>query len=111
MIESYSFGTIRIDSKTYNKDVIIIDSKIISWWRDESHYAKVADFKDIPEDIEILVIGTGASGVMKVADEVIEHFKKKNIKLIIETTGEAVKTFNKLKKENKKVAGAFHLTC
>ena len=111
MIESYSFGNIRIDGKEYTNDVIILGSKIISWWREQGHYAQVADFGDIPDDTEILVIGTGASGVMKVAGEVVEHFKKRKIKLIMQMTGEAVKTFNKLNEEKKKVAGAFHLTC
>ena len=111
MIDSYSFGNIRIGGKEYTNDVIIIGSKVISWWRQEGHFAQVPDFKDIPDSIEIIVIGTGASGVMKVADEVVELFKKKKIRVIMEMTGTAVNTFNKLSEENKKVAGAFHLTC
>jgi len=111
MIDSYSFGNIRIDGKEYTNDVIIIGSKVISWWRDEGHFAQVQDFKDIPDGTEILVIGTGASGVMKVAEEVVEHFRKRKTRVIMEMTGNAVNTFNKLSEEKKKVAGAFHLTC
>jgi len=111
MIDSYDFGHISIDGKEYTHDVIILENKIIDWWRNEGHFAQAVDFKDIPDDIEVLVIGTGASGVMKVADEVFEHFKQKKIKVIAEMTGDAVKTFNRLKEEKKKAAGAFHLTC
>ncbi len=111
MIDSYSFGDIKIDGKEYTNDVIIIGSNIIGWWRQEGHFAQVPDFKDIPDGTEILVIGTGASGVMKVADEVVEHFRKKKTKVIMEMTGTAVKTFNKLIEQNKKAVGAFHLTC
>ncbi len=111
MIESYSFGTIKIDGKAYVHDVIIVGDKVIEWWREDGHNAKIIDFKDVLDNIDILVIGTGASGVMKVAEEVIDYFKDKNIELIIKPTGEAVKTFNQLKEQNKKVAGAFHLTC
>jgi hypothetical protein len=111
MIDSYSFGNIMIDGKEYTHDVIITGSNIIEWWRQEGHFARVPDFKDIPDDTEILVIGTGDSGVMKVAGEVVEHFRKKKIKVIMEMTGTAVNTFNKLTKENKNVVGAFHLTC
>lgn len=111
MIDSYSFGNIMINGKEYTNDVIIIGSNIIGWWRQEGHFAQVPDFKGIPDGIEILVIGTGASGMMKVAGEVIEHFRKKKIKIIMEMSGAAVKAFNKLTKEKKKVVGAFHLTC
>lgn len=109
MIESYSFGTIKIDGKVYNNDVIITD-KVTEWWREGGHDTKLVDFKSVP-DVDVLVIGTGASGLMKVSDEVTDYFEDKNIELIIKPTGEAVKTFNQLKKQNKKVAGAFHLTC
>ncbi|MBW2983890.1 hypothetical protein KY361_02145 [Candidatus Woesearchaeota archaeon] len=111
MIESYSFGTIRINGRAYSNDVIIAGDKIINWFREEGHNARIIDFKNIPNNDEVLVIGTGANGVMKVSEEVVDYFKDKNVELIIKPTGEAVKTFNQLKKQNKKVAGAFHLTC
>ena len=111
MIESYSFGNITTDGKKYTNDVIILDSKIISWWREESHLAQVADFADVPDDIENIVIGTGDSGMMKVDEKVLEHFKEKGIEVVMQMSGEAVNTFNELKQQKKKVAGAFHLTC
>lgn len=111
MIDEYSFGRIIINKKEYTNDVIILDSKTIDWWRDEGHHAKVPDFADIPDNTEVLVIGTGASGVMNVDESVLKHFKSKKIKVIIERTGEAVNTFNKLIEENKKIVAAFHLTC
>jgi hypothetical protein len=48
---------------------------------------------------------------MKVDERVVEYFKQKKTRLTMEVTGAAVSTFNRLKEENKKVAGAFHLTC
>ena len=111
MINEYNFGRIVINKKEYTSDVIILDSKIIDWWRRESHFCQLKDLKDIPDDIDVLVIGTAESGVMKVDEKVSTHFKEKGIKVIIEMTGTAVKTFNRLKEEKKKVAGAFHLTC
>ena len=111
MINEYSFGRIVIEKKEYTHDVIIIGPKIIEWWRDEGHHAKIQDFISIPNNTEILVIGTGESGVMKVDQTVLDHFKNKKIKVITEMTGNAVITFNKLIEENKKAVGAFHLTC
>ena len=99
MINEYNFGRIVINKKEYTNDVIILDSKIIEWWRGEDHHAKVPDFKDIPDNTEVLVIGTGASGVMKIDPSVLDYFKEKKIRVIAEMTEEAVHVFNKLKEQ------------
>jgi len=43
----------------------------------------------------------------------LRRFKmaRRKVKVIAKPTSEAVKVFNKLVKEGKKVVGAFHLTC
>jgi hypothetical protein len=111
MIDEYSFGRIVINKKEYTHDVIILEGKIIDWWREEGHLCQLKDLSDIPGSAEILVIGTGASGMMKVDSKVMDYFRQKRIKVIAEMTGDAVNTFNKLKGQNKKVAAALHLTC
>ena len=111
MIDEYSFGRIVINKKEYTHDVIILEGKIIEWWREEGHLCQQKDLMDIPDKIEILVIGTGASGMMKIDGKAIDYFRQKKVKVIAEMTGDAVNTFNKLKEQNKKVAAAFHLTC
>ena len=57
---------------------------------------------------ELIVIGTGASGMMDVPDQTRMFIKRNNIKLIVEKTAEAVESFNKAKE---KKVGLFHLTC
>ena len=47
---------------------------------------------------------------MKVPEETKKFLESKGITLIAEETGEAYKTYNKLK-DQKKVVAAFHLTC
>jgi hypothetical protein len=111
MIENYHFGSITIDGKTYNNDVILIGNDVIDWWRDEGHYVAVQDLKDLPDGFDFLVIGNGASGCCKVSDKVEDFCKEKEAELIVEMTGDAQKTFNQLLAEGKKVVGAFHLTC
>lgn len=112
MIEEYEFGRIVIDGKEYTDDVRIINGKVLpNWWRKQGHFLDVSDLKEVfAEEIKILVVGTGHSGVMKVGDSVREYCKKKGIELIELKTGEAVKKYNELS-EKKGVAGAFHLTC
>lgn len=112
MIESYEFGQIIIDGTTYDHDLILFDGKTIDWWRKEGHVVDVEDLKDLPADFDVLVIGSGASGMCKVPDETIDYIKKDiGVELVIEMTGEAIKTYNRLVEEGKKVVGAFHLTC
>jgi len=111
MIDSYSFGSITIDNKKYNHDVMVHEDEVIEWWREEGHNVCIADLKDLPKDIEIFVIGNGASGVCKIPMETREYIKEKGIEVIVENTGKAVKTFNDLLTQGKKVAGGFHLTC
>jgi len=112
MIDEYNFGEIVVDGIKYNYDVMIFDKKVERWKRRESHYVFVDEIeKAISLNPEIIVIGNGYSGVMKIDKKVKEEIEKRKIKLILQTTRAAVKTFNDLLKEKKKVVGLFHLTC
>jgi hypothetical protein len=112
-IDSYSFGSMIVNGKIYNQDLIVFPDKIISsWWRQEGHFLKVEDLDEVLSyKPEILVVGTGASGVMKISESVREKLKKSSITLIDLNTSQAYKVFNGKIAEGKKVAGAFHLTC
>jgi len=112
MIDSYKFGQIVIDGRRYDSDLIIypdhIDSK---WWRKEGHLLKKSDLVDIVKfKPDILIIGTGNPGLLKVTDETVHYIKSKEISLIVEKTENACKIYNKLK-ENKIIIAALHLTC
>ena len=113
MIDEYHFGSITINGKTFENDVIVRGDKLIndSWWRDEGHNIAIKDLKDLPEKFDTLVIGNGASGACQVPDKTIDFVKNKGVTVIAQMTGEAVITYNKLLSEGKDVIGAFHLTC
>ncbi len=114
MIDSYSFGRISINQKIYVKDVIILPDRIQdNWWRKEGHLLLLEDIKSAVEeaDPEVVVVGRGMFGVMKVSPEVREYLQNKNISLNAEKSDEAVATFNQLASSGKRVLGAFHLTC
>ena len=112
MIDSYSFGSMVIDGKEYTSDLIIYPDHVqSSWWRIEGHRLDVEDIKEILEARpEVLVVGTGASGLVEIPEETEKHIGSKRIRLIAQRTEEAYKTFNELSK-SKRVIGAFHLTC
>ncbi|MBD3190628.1 MAG: hypothetical protein GF308_08285 [Candidatus Heimdallarchaeota archaeon] len=112
-IDDYSFGSMTINSKNYSSDLILYPNKIITnWWREEGHSLCMEDLQEVEKDKpEILIIGTGAYGRMTVPKEVIDQLEEEGIKVIARKTTEAVKEYNKLVKEGKKVVAAVHLTC
>ena len=112
MIDSYDFGRIVINGKRYSSDLIVFPDKVRDgWWRKEGHRLDVEDLKDVLEaKPEVLVVGTGYSGLMKVPAETREFVRSKGIELIVQGTAEACKTFNRLVK-SRKVVAALHLTC
>ena len=109
MIDSYSFGKIVIDSKTYTSDVILYPDKVDeSWWRKDGHLLQKEDLIDVIQyNPEVLIVGTRAYGLMKVPDEKKQFLEAKEIELIAEETGKAFKTYNELK-EKRKVIAAFY---
>ncbi len=111
-IDSYYFGQIVINGKQYSSDVIIFPDKVQNdWRRDKSHELSLKDITAvIAESREGLLIGTGASGQMKILPEVPEALKVRNIELIVEPTGGACEIYNRLSPFQKVVA-TLHLTC
>lgn len=111
-IDSYHFGRVVVDGKTFNNDLIIYSDKVYDgWWRKEGHELCLDDITEVIEKKpEVLVVGTGDSGLVKILDEVKERLKKEKIELIAKRTKEACALYNKLSPERKVVA-ALHLTC
>jgi hypothetical protein len=112
-IEKYSFGLIIINGKEYTKDVIIFPDRVFSpWWRKEGHNLSLKDLEKIVEEKpNLLIIGTGAYGVMKVPNETLEGLKQKNIKPLLAKTGKAVAIYNEKIQNNEDVIACLHLTC
>jgi len=113
MIEDYKFGLVKVNGKSYDKDLIIDwKDKIEFWQRKQSHLIDIdAIEKALLKFPEVIIIGTGESGIAQVLDETKEEIQKRGVELIIEETPQAIGTFNTLKDQNKKVVGLFHLTC
>jgi hypothetical protein len=112
MIDSYSFGRIVIDGRRYDSDIVIYPDRIDSkWWRRDGHLLQVADLEEaLKLSPEVLIVGTGEGGVMRVPEETRRHVENLGIELVAERTGEAVKTYNRVAPARRVVA-ALHLTC
>jgi len=112
MIDSYDFGRIVVDGKAYTSDVIIFPDKVKdNWWRKEGHALHIEDIElVVAEKQEVLIVGTGNYGLLKVLPETKEYIESKGIELIVEPTEKACEIYNEVSKDKKAVA-ALHLTC
>ncbi len=112
MIDSYKFGQMVIEGKSYTKDLIIYPDRVKSpWWRKTGHLLTLCDIDDVlAKNPDTLIVGTGYTGLMKVDDEVKKYAKDHEINLIIQKSKQAVRTFNE-RHPKTSVFAAFHLTC
>ncbi|KPL19849.1 MAG: hypothetical protein AMJ92_01410 [candidate division Zixibacteria bacterium SM23_81] len=111
-IEEYRFGYIVIDGRSYSSDVIIHAQGVEpDWWRMQGHSLSPHDVKSILDrNPEILVVGTGGSGMMVVTEETRRLIRHLGIQLVVERTQRACHTYNRLSPSKRTVA-ALHLTC
>ena len=111
-IEEYGFGRIVIDGKEYAEDVIITPGGVKpNWWRQEGHDVKLFDLADVLDPKpRLIIIGTGASGMCRVSDEVRSYCNSQEVELVELPTPEAVVEYNELD-DKAGVLVALHLTC
>ena len=101
-----------IDGKTYTSDLIIFpDGRVEdSWWRRSGHRLSADDIAGLIESApEIIIVGTGANGMLKPAPGLKDILMDEGIELIPLPNQNAVERFNELSLE-KRVGACFHLT-
>ena len=115
MIEKYRFGRMKIDGKEFRNDLVLCRGKVHPGWRrKQSHRLIFEDLKSTMESCRpnVLVIGTGKWGRMKVSEDVYKACSTKNIEVVVNRTGKAVIEWNgRNSAGNLQIMGAFHLTC
>jgi hypothetical protein len=111
-IEGTTFGTITIDGKTYEHDVIIRLSgevvkrkkKLSKKYYGTSHVLSKDEAKFVFErGCEQLILGSGQMGNVHLSPEA-----KKGCKVVLQSTPEAIDAFNR---SHAKKIGLFHVTC
>jgi len=112
MIEEYRFGEILVKGRRYRRDVTVdAEGRVRGWWRRTGHRLSFVDLEELLKSKpEILVVGTGYYGMMKVPEEVVEELTRINVEVVIRETREACRTFNELV-GSRRAAAALHLTC
>ena len=113
MIDSYSFGRIVVNGTVYTDDIKIIDESVVpEWWRKSGHSVCPEDVADLVDARpEIIVIGKGKPGFMSTSAETRRILAERGITLLEEKTSQAIQTFNRLRREGRKVCAGLHLTC
>ena len=113
-IDSYSFGSIQIDGRDYSRDVILLGDEVKGpWWREAGgHVYAVQDFEELLAAApDVVVLGTGYFGRVKVLDETLTALAEAGSEIVVERTGGAVECFNRFTDEGRDVAAVLHLTC
>ncbi len=115
-IQAYRFGQMTVDGQRYTADLILLPGGILpNWWRQAGHRLATEDLAAVlnPEaGVRVLVIGTGAYGMMKVPPETVTAIEAAGIDVRIVPTGRAWRVYNDLcARRPQATAGAFHLTC
>lgn len=113
MIESYSFGRMVVDGMTYTSDLVIYPNGTIedSWWREQGHSLMFSDIAGlIQAEPEVIIVGTGASGLMKPSALLAQELKDRGIELRVKPTSGAVELYNE-ERGGRRVGACFHLTC
>lgn len=113
MIGSYRFGRVVVGGVEYTSDLIVFSDHIKrGWWRIEGHRLRVEDLEDVISfEPDVLVVGTGAFGLMKVTENVEEALAERGIHLVARRTADACDVYNELVSEGKRAVAALHLTC
>jgi hypothetical protein len=102
-----------VNDSLFTNDLKIIDGRVIgSWRREGGHLVSVEDVGDILSAAPVVVVfGTGYYGRMRITPLLEKTLNRRNIEHVAQITSEALRSFNRMVAEGRKVAGAFHLTC
>jgi hypothetical protein len=111
----YRFGSLKVDGKTFTKDVILDQGvlrkrkkKPSRAFREQFGHTPVSLQEDIPWGCKRLVIGSGMEGRLPVMDEVAAEAQRRGIELVVRPTPEAVQL---LQEHTADTNAILHVTC
>jgi hypothetical protein len=116
-IDKTKFGSITIAGKKYENDLIIrLDGKVEKRKKKlskeifgTSHTISLAEAEYVYEkDAELLIIGAGQQGMVKLSTEAADFFEKQHCAVKLLPTPEAIQHWNEAKGA---IIGLFHITC
>jgi hypothetical protein len=113
IVKNLSFGSITIDGKTYEKDLIIDNGLVKKRKKAKSKkysnmfgHTPLSSDENVPWKCRRLVIGTGHSSSLPIMEEVYKIAQRKGVELLVLSTPEAIKHIN-----DPNTNFILHLTC
>jgi hypothetical protein len=119
-IEHFEWGKFQINGKYHSaegegvgKDIFMHGGAVQAWHARKGHRLKPDMVSCVlGKEIDVLVIGNGVNGALKVTKKTRNAINAAGIKkLIVETTPKACATYNQLVREGKQAALLAHGTC
>ena len=116
-IDGTEFGAISIDGRAYDYDVVIRLSGKVEKRRKKlskqkfgtSHVISKAEAKFLFEKgCELLIVGAGQDGGVRLSPEASAYLAKKECRVVLQRTPEALLTFNEFAPEE---IALMHVTC
>jgi hypothetical protein len=116
-IDSTEFGSISIEGKTFERDVLIRlngevkkrKKKLSKAVYGTSHVISLDEAKHVyQEGAERLIVGTGQSGLTELSEEAADYLRRKECRVSLLPTPEAIDAWNKAEGA---VICLFHVTC
>ena len=114
-IDEFQFGTIRIDGRSYDCDVVLQEGKVSKrkkkpskQYRERFGHTPLSVDEVIPWACKRLIVGTGAYGQLPVMDDVKREAERRRVKLVIVPTAEAIEQINRASERTNAI---LHVTC
>jgi hypothetical protein len=114
-IDEFQFGTIRIDGKTFDRDVVLRNGKVSKrekkpskHYKDRFGHTPLSVDEVIPWACGRLIVGTGAYGRLPVMDDVKREAERRGVDLVILPTAEAIEQINQ---GGERTNAILHVTC
>lgn len=116
-IQKTSFGSITVENRTYDYDVLIRANGYIEKRKKKlskkvygtSHILSLEEAEYLCEEgISKIIIGSGQYGALNLSAEAKDLFDKKHIPVVLADTPHAIVTYNN---EDTPCVGLYHVTC
>jgi len=113
--EKFSFGSMQIDGRVYDFDLVIDRGEIrkrkkkaSKRYRDAYGHTPLSVEEDIPWRCRRLVVGTGAAGRLAVMPEVEKDAQLRKVELLVLPTKDAIAILNR---GDSRTNAVLHVTC
>ena len=116
-IDRFSFGSIVIDGRSYDRDVFLhadgsVEKRKGGFWKFGSHSIKKTEIEKLLQSKpEVLVIGTGTQGKVGLTADADALIKQSKLEVLIVPSRDAMEKFNQITAQGKRVAALIHITC